>query len=139
MKPQMQTIRHDPDNGDWGDCFRACLASLLEIDAADVPHFMDGGFDPLHTFSNVQDWLAPMGWGMASIVVDCDLQEALDFNCAIRFKAHFMVTGMGPTGCDHTVLATEGAIVHDPSPRSAGLVGPCTQDGMYHLAMLVKL
>lgn len=31
MIPLNQTIFHDPDNKIYGDCQRACIASILEI------------------------------------------------------------------------------------------------------------
>jgi len=39
VKPVKQTIIHNPDNGMYGDCFRACVASLLEKPIEKVPHF----------------------------------------------------------------------------------------------------
>ena len=34
-----QTIEHDPESGNWGNCFSAVLASLLDIPIEDVPVF----------------------------------------------------------------------------------------------------
>lgn len=38
MKPVRQLYRHDPANGVYGDCWRACIASVLELPIEDVPH-----------------------------------------------------------------------------------------------------
>ncbi len=34
-------VPHNPPHS-YGDCFRACIASILEMD---VPHFLDGNED----------------------------------------------------------------------------------------------
>ena len=35
-----QLIKHDPDNGQWGDCFRTCIACIFNVhNVTDVPHF----------------------------------------------------------------------------------------------------
>jgi hypothetical protein len=39
MKPIDQEFMHDPEKGIIGDCFRACIASILELDINEVPHF----------------------------------------------------------------------------------------------------
>lgn len=46
------------------DCFRACLASLLDLPVGEVPNFV--GEDPqgVHWFDDLQAWLAPRGLAM---------------------------------------------------------------------------
>ena len=39
MTPADQEFTHDPANGQHGDCMRACIASLLDLPIAAVPHF----------------------------------------------------------------------------------------------------
>ena len=39
-----QTIEHDPESGNWGNCFSAVLASLLDIPIEDVPVFSGEGW-----------------------------------------------------------------------------------------------
>ena len=34
-----QTILHDPEKKNYGNCMQACVASLLNIPLNDVPHF----------------------------------------------------------------------------------------------------
>lgn len=41
MIPLRQRNKHDPENGVYGDCHRAALASLLELPLDEVPHFCD--------------------------------------------------------------------------------------------------
>ena len=39
-----QTIEHDPEKGNCGNCFSAVLASLLDIPIEDVPVFSGEGW-----------------------------------------------------------------------------------------------
>jgi hypothetical protein len=42
MMPVEMIVDHCPEEGRYGDCFRACVASLMELPAEAVPHFCDG-------------------------------------------------------------------------------------------------
>ena len=42
MTPHKQLIKHDPENGQWGDCGRTAIACLLDLHPSDVPHFWEG-------------------------------------------------------------------------------------------------
>lgn len=53
MRPVFQT---QLSNGNIkGDCWRACIASLLEVESADVPHFLE--LDSERMMENTQEWL----------------------------------------------------------------------------------
>ena len=43
MKPVFQTRMHDPDKGIIGNCFRACIASILECGIDDIPKIEEQG------------------------------------------------------------------------------------------------
>ena len=45
---------------------------------------------------------------------------------------YYLLGGRSRTGVNHTVVCLDDAIVHDPSPTEAGVVGPC-DDGFYWL------
>jgi len=42
MNPVKQKIKHLPHLKQYGDCHRACIVSILELDYDTVPHFADG-------------------------------------------------------------------------------------------------
>lgn len=74
MKLQKQLIPdHNPAEGRYGDCYRTCIAILLDMDAADVPHFAEmelvNGWDRDKTDAVVREWLAERGYTMLSMVV----------------------------------------------------------------------
>ena len=74
MKLQKQLFPdHNPDEGKFGDCYRTCIAILLDMDAADVPHF--ARLESTHEWSRektnevVREWLAERGYSMLSFVI----------------------------------------------------------------------
>jgi hypothetical protein len=96
-----------------GNCFSACVASLLELPIADVPYFMgDKGTEDW--FGPFAEWLKPHGF----YPVCFGLQEGN----AWRPQGFHILSGKGPRGFDHSVVAREASIVHDPHPSRAGLV-----------------
>lgn len=78
MRFQKQLVQHNPDEGRWGDCFRTCIAILLNMDAADVPHFvqMAQEADPkgtkLSCASLARTWLATKGYVMLSVAIKAE-------------------------------------------------------------------
>lgn len=118
-------IEHDPENGKWGDCFRCCLAYILRMRVADVPHFMDGGRPGEMVWQEVDVWLAARRLGLAHLPFQADpdvvLQAMAEYNSA---SIEYLLGGTSSRGCGHSVVARAGAIIHDPSPKNDGLVGP---------------
>ena len=133
----MQKIQHAPGNGVFGDCFRACVASLLELPAEDVPHFCETGMEG--AVERCDAWLNERGLALFAIPFTADSPELV-----MRTVAHnndgiyYLLTGTSRSGCNHSVVCLGDSIAHDPSPISAGIVGP-TQDGFYWVEVLVHL
>ena len=112
MIPIQQSI-----TGARGNCFSACLASLLEVPIEDVPLFLwESGDGTIFDWSERLDaWLKPMGL------------YALHFFSGQRPPRvmpgvlHIM-TGISPRGRPHAVIGLGGEIVHDPHPDRSGLI-----------------
>lgn len=102
----MQTIFGDPD----GNCFAACVASILEIDLDPSMPLMDDNW--LH---NWKRWLDDRGyivyWWM---VGKGDIPD------------HYAILGgKSPRGeYNHAVVTLYGNIVHDPHPSNEGVLEP---------------
>lgn len=62
MIPVEQRELFDAETGRRGDCLKCCLASLLELDYADVPHFAAMG-DAWH--SEWMGWMHARGWAVS--------------------------------------------------------------------------
>lgn len=110
MKPIDQQIMHDPDNGIYGDCQRACVASLLDLPASKVPHFFESGDE--NKFDNAfHDFLKSK-----------NLWQLVTGEVTFREDCYHMIYGKTERGTLHAVIAFCGEIVHDPHPSRAGLL-----------------
>jgi hypothetical protein len=102
MKPVHQT-----KFGETGNCLQACVASLLEVDLSEVPEF-----------SVVSQFMLFMRFmrthGMQPVAYQID-------NFHYPYNAYYLLWGKSPRGINHSVVAYNGEIVHDPHPDSDGL------------------
>lgn len=101
MRPVDQTTYGVND----GNCFSACVASILEIPIDEVPRFHGPSVDFLQ-------WLAPQGL------------SATHYKSGNYVPPGFAIAA-GPSlrfaGRLHACVAYDGAIVHDPHPSREGL------------------
>lgn len=107
MKPVDQEFLHDPENNSVGDCFRACIASVLEVPVAAVPHFALLG----NRWSLVaENYCESLG------------RELLWSDGKPPEKLHAIVTVQSPRNTDvrHSVVYHGGEMVHDPHPDKSG-------------------
>lgn len=132
MTPQDQLIKHDPANGLWGDCQRTCIAVILDLPAADVPHFCDKlnlKGEPAAA-AELRAWLADRALAFMSWPVhgSTRLETVLDQTMQSCPGAPVMLCGASRRGSDHVVVVMNGAIACDPS--GSGIVGP-SSDGYW--------
>jgi hypothetical protein len=137
MRPVDQLAPHDPERGVFGDCFRASLASLLELPASAVPHFMEDG-DPDNRFPfRVNNYLYSLGHCLLTIPAkDWDMPQWCDASGVAHI--YHIISGPSPRfpGLFHSVVGLNGAVVWDPHPDHTGLAG--TQDD-WNFEFLVRL
>lgn len=108
MRPVDQTIFGAPN----GNCFAACVASILELPLEDVPNFCarDGWFLAL------RDWLKPHGlFPMAFDDVNDETFEYIG-------DALSIVSGPAARGHLHACVYRGAELLHDPHPSRAGLI-----------------
>jgi len=118
MKPVDQTTFGFPG----GNCFSACVASLLELGIDDVPYFMGGvadgkgDDDPCTWFDRFQSWLA--AYGLWAVCFDAS-------NEFVPSGLHIL-SGKSPRGKKsddlHSVVANGIHVVHDPHKSRDGLL-----------------
>lgn len=128
-----QQVLHDPDGLDVGDCYRACLASIL--DDATVPHFaaIEGpeqpGAGPVW-WSQARQWLrAEYGIDTASFDITEDVPTPLHVlggDETSAWQRHGIGTVQSPRGpFTHAVVVNlDGEVVHDPHPSRASMLAP---------------
>ncbi len=116
MKPVDQTAFGFPG----GNCFSACVASLLEIPLEEVPYFMgdsledDGGA----WWERFAEWLRPHGFWPLCFKASRDGWTPAGLH---------ILSGKSPRELAnpkalHSVVARGSEIEHDPHPSRAGLV-----------------
>lgn len=135
MRPQKQLNRHQPAAGIYGDCHRTAIAIILDLNAAEVPHFMDpkhGEPDEAHNL--FEAWLNERGICTINMVFpgDTGLSDLLHSVSELnrRSRPVFILGGESRNGTNHSVVCCDGKIVCDPSQTESGIIGPCT-DGYY--------
>lgn len=131
MKPINQSILHDPEHGKNGDCWRACIASVLELPIEDVPHF--GDMDDRKGRMVELQLLAKYGFTIYSIYGDGGMANHPE----ILPEDHEYYFAIGPSPRDknisHQVVCHNGKIVHDPHPDKTNL------SGISHFEILLKI
>lgn len=126
MTPVDQQFIHDPANGVYGDCQRACFASLLDLPIDAVPHFVEDGCSDDIFFGRIDQFLGQLG--LTEIIFN-----ATDVPVVVKACYHLMY-GNTVRGTYHVVVALDREVVHDPHPSRAGII----MDGNVQYSYLVK-
>lgn len=133
-------IPHKPDEGKYGDCLRACIASMLNVpNVLDVPHFLfDGRTDLVD--DRLRDYLALHRMNIAlhafGGLETCDMIMNVtgQVNPGIPYLL-FCNNGDG----DHVIIIKDGKVLHDPSWFRAGPYKPLDQNGYWVLGVLTPI
>lgn len=120
MKPLKQTILQDPDNGLYGNCFQAVIASLLELPMDAVPNFLEGP-TPTNWKTETNEWLSARGLVYFEVKLQAPWAEAFP---GVSGLYHEM-SGPSPRNKDasHSVVGRDGEVYFDPHPSDMGLDG----------------
>lgn len=124
-----QTKFTNQETGECGNCFQACLASLLEIpidDIIDTGHLAQQAqesSDNTIFWNGVEQWLESIGYELSLVTNHKEYLEQDPVGCNV----HYILTGHSPRFPDdhHSVIARGGAVVWDPHPSDAGLLDFC--------------
>ena len=118
----MQKYLHIPDQ-QAGDCWRACLASILECDIEDFPR-PDNYNDWSNYYPEVLKVITEKGWQWIGYTIEnidsADILQAKDTG------GYVIAVGKSPRSTaekriNHAVVWKNG-IVHDPHPDSKGIL-----------------
>ncbi len=103
----MKPIHQTKFGVEEGNCFQACIASILEIPIEDVPGRQGTTEDEDRA---IRDWLREqygMGFACTSVARDWDWVP----------PGYSILVGASPRGYwHHTVVCLDGEMVHDPHP-----------------------
>lgn len=101
-----QTILNS--NGDMGNCFTACIASLLEESIEDVPHFVLEE----NWREAINKWLAKKNLFYIDILLSGDMRDEL-----VKYWGYHVISGPSPRGhCHHSIIGYKGEPYFDPHP-----------------------
>lgn len=112
MKPVDQEFLHDAKNNVIGDCFRACIASILEVPIDAVPHFVLLG----------SRWSKVMNGYLEALSKDIEWVKGTPPD-----GVWAIATVKSPRFLDgqrellHSVIWRDGKVVHDPHPSRASM------------------
>lgn len=120
-----------PERGIFGNCFQACIASVLEMNLDDVPHFAQlsvekevaRGVPPEIAFKESTDWWYLLNdWLAARGLYYVQFGQADQWHEDIIARlGYHLIIGPSPRGdYDHVVVGQAGAIVHDPREDANG-------------------
>ena len=130
MKFHTQQFRHDPDNGIYGDCQRAVIASLLDLELSDVPHFGEDNPDAMEFHDRIDAFLNARGLARFTIAMQGDLEQILLSMSVNNERTVYTLAGRSPRGTNHCVVCRGGKIICDPHPDGGAIVAPCS-DGYF--------
>lgn len=122
MIPIKQTKISSEDGSVSGNCFRACFASILEIDIDSIPAFEDMGtewHEPFFMFLNEHN----LEFDGTKTINDKTFEVKL--NTYEGIDGYIIVNGKSPRTYvkrGHSVVYKEGQMVHDPHPSNDGLL-----------------
>ncbi len=112
-----QEFLSDDAAGIVGDCWRACIANLVERPRDEVPHFVALPETECDWLEHTQRWLRDHhGLELHYVTPNYPVENSC--------SPHVIVVGRSPRGIGHAVLALAetGEMVHDPHPSRDGLV-----------------
>lgn len=115
MKPITQTIFGEGK----GNCFAACVASVLEAPLEDVPNFC-ADHAPDEWWGEFTRWLDRFGMTALRFPYDGDEQVWADAMVELLPDTFVLAGGPTPRG-PHCVIYCNGHMVHDPHPSRSGL------------------
>lgn len=134
-------VSHKPEHGFYGDCLRACVASIIGAENPEtVPHFFQDGCDGVEGEKRLNTFLNSQGLGDFRVYYDAStsLQDILEMmESATSEGVHYLLYCKS-AGNDHVVIGCGNKIVHDPAwyisrDYSAG------SSGYWVISVFVKL
>lgn len=130
MTPVDQEFLHKPEEGQHGDCMRACLASVLDLPIIAVPNFAQLDAEGAGNF-----WIMLADFcraqGHAFVLMEGKFVWSHD-------ALFHVISGPSPRikGGHHAVVGQNGQVFFDPHPSRAGLAGDPSE---WQFGLLVRI
>jgi hypothetical protein len=140
VKPVFQSDRGNPERTSAGDCFRACVASILELPLDNVPHFFQGQrtgsvISPERETA-MQDWFGQLGLGFVTLALQTNTPGQAMALFGNRYPdLYYILIGQTWKGVNHAVVCRGTYVAHDPARPTIGLAGPQT-NGVFTVGII---
>lgn len=140
MTPVHCRVKHSPEDGLYGDCLRACVATIMDREPEQVEHFADGGVDAETINDRMVEWLGKEGYAPFWCHYDPDytLAELMEMQSAQNHNTVYMLFGLTSDDEPHVVVCKGGYVVHNPSWYPNPLVAP-GRHGAWSVMVIAKL
>lgn len=135
MKPdqrRMCRVSDKPEEGQYGDCIRACIATLIDRD--DVPHPFAEPDTVMQAWAEMRAYLKQHGKNIAMFA----LEEHADFMRENNAGVPYLLLHKTARGA-HCVVCIDGQVIHDPAWYRAEIIGRLDGLDAYIVAMIVAL
>lgn len=139
MKFHVCRVKHEPTNGTYGDCVRACVASWLGVpEPLSVPHFYEDNCDGEEGLRRMTAYLKPLGLLPFVVAYPGELpwQEVIQAVGTANAEVPWLFFHGTESGGDHVVLCVGEKLVHDPAWYKSPIKGP-NSSGVYFVMVLV--
>lgn len=143
MIEQKQLHLHKPDEGSYGDCWRTCLACILDKPPEAIPHYyatfwMDGTNISNLVHNATNNFFLEAGWGVRFVEypIECDYEQLRTY-IDHYFKDMYVIVGCNSKNGGHSVIMKGYDYIWDPAIDNSGCVGPM-DDGYYWIGLLVS-
>ena len=126
MIPVNCITKHDPAAGTYGDCLRACVATVLGLPAEQVLHFIHDDCGAEECNRRLVDYLAFYGLAPFWVHFDGDtpLVDLLSLQGLQNPQSVYLLFGRTESETDHVVVCRGGEIAHDPAWYRSRMIGP---------------
>jgi hypothetical protein len=102
---------------DEGNCFAACVASMLKCDIDEVPHL--GIEEEWNEYEErLNNYLRE---NYRTVLTHVPYDDWGDFISFYHKDSYYIVSGQSERGYEHAVISKNELMVHDPHPSSSGV------------------
>ena len=140
MIPHFCKVKHDPPHS-YGDCLRACIASLCNIQNVDhVPHFYDDGDDERGAL-RLREFLATRGYFPFYMGLQAgnttSIENIFKMMSEINTDVEYLLFCQCGGG-DHVVICRNAKVIHNPAWYNSPISGPC-ENGFWVIVVMVPI
>lgn len=145
MIEQKQLYLHQPGKGLIGDCFRTCVACIMDMMPEQVPHWVAEFWDNKHKTCDTElvvkecnKWLRQFGYGYLEFPIGPDNTIEQLRGWLVKYtENNYVIVGCTSANGGHAVVMKGEDYIWDPAQDNSGCKGPMS-DGYFWIGLIVK-